>query len=90
MLQTSIFKAFAIFGGLFLLTGIYAYAQDENFTSMGNVTNMENATNGTAWIGNVTNSTSAMNATNATSTVSTIEGEQTGKIADAYGELDNP
>ena len=74
MLQTSILTVFAIFGGLFLLIGIYAYAQDENFTSMGNVTN----------------STSAMNATNATSTVSTIEGEQTGKIADAYGELDIP
>ena len=76
MSQTQNWIFLAVISGMSLLIGVQAYAQDENVTSMGNVTNMENATNGTAWIGNATNATNMGNVTTTSD-----ELEQTGKIA---------
>jgi hypothetical protein len=76
MSQIEIWTAFTIIGGLFLLIGAHAYAQDKNVTSMGNVTNMENATKG-----NSTNSTAMGNTTTIGS-----ELNQTGGIGIRIGD----
>lgn len=82
MSQTALLTAFAVFGGLFFMISVYSYAQDENVTSMGNVTNMENATNGTAWIGNATNGTAMGNTTTMSSELDQIDGIAGIKLGD--------
>ena len=74
MSRTQILTAFIAIGSMLLLVGTL------------NITHAQwsNST------GNGTNSTSPGNATNTTYTVSTPQDDETGKIADAYGELDNP
>jgi hypothetical protein len=75
MSQIAIWTALVIIGGLFLLIGVQAFAQDKNVTSMGNVTNMGNET-----LGNSTNSTGMANTTAMSS-----ELEQSGSIAGIPG-----
>ena len=75
MSQIAIWTALAIIGGSFLMIGLHAYAQDQNYTAMGNVTNMDNAT-----LGNSTNSTGMANTTTMSS-----ELDQKGGIAGIPG-----
>jgi hypothetical protein len=83
MSQIKISMALSIFAGLYLLVGVQsdAFAQWSNDMAMGN------ATNATGSGGNATNATSPLNAK---SPISTSEEDQVGRIAEGYGELDNP
>jgi hypothetical protein len=71
MSRIAIWTALTVIVGLFLLIGVHAhaYAQDGNFTSMGNATNATT-------LGNATNSTTMGNTTTTSG-----ELDQTGKTA---------
>ena len=83
MSQIKFGTALTILAGLSLLGGM----QTDAFAQWSNDSGMGNATNATGSGGNITNSTSPLNAT---SPISTAEEDQVGKIAEGYGELDNP